>query len=258
MEMLKSFLALFERLVKAHEISAQCQQIMVASKLPPAAIEPLVEDGRPGLGPEQPEPTEPIEPVATETIGIAELDKDGVPWDARIHSSSQKKTTKGVWAKRKNLGEGVHEAVTAELKAALPEQPAAKPIPNGTVVSTPKGTGTVAFCNTESCDVTLDEGTETFRLDEVTIVEREDPGPGTEKADPFGEETGAVKTPTGPTQEEVRAELVNLVNAKGQDAARTELSRFGVEKLSDLKTEQYADAKAAFEKATTAEAGVLD
>lgn len=66
------------------------------------------------------------EAVAAAPAGV-ELDADGVPWDERIHSSSKKKTAKNVWAKRKNLPDGLHEQVTAQLKAGAPE-PTPEPV----------------------------------------------------------------------------------------------------------------------------------
>lgn len=66
-------------------------------------------------------------PETADTASTVEVDKQGVPWDERIHSSSKKKTAKGVWAKRKNLPEGLHETVTAELLSGQP-QPEQKPV----------------------------------------------------------------------------------------------------------------------------------
>lgn len=57
----------------------------------------------------------------------AEADKQGVPWDERIHSSSKKQTGKGLWAKRKNLPDGLYEQVTAELLSGQP-QPTPAPV----------------------------------------------------------------------------------------------------------------------------------
>ena len=59
----------------------------------------------------------------------AELDKDGLPWDERIHSSSKKQTKKGVWSKRKNLEDGVFEQVIAELKRSTLAGPVAATVP---------------------------------------------------------------------------------------------------------------------------------
>lgn len=45
------------------------------------------------------------------------LDKDGVPWDQRIHANSQDQTTNGKWRKRRNVDEELYKTVTAELQA---------------------------------------------------------------------------------------------------------------------------------------------
>lgn len=60
----------------------------------------------------------------TAPAGAVELDKDGVPWDERIHSGAtnedgtRKKTDKGVWTKRRGVDDGLYKSVTAALKAA--------------------------------------------------------------------------------------------------------------------------------------------
>lgn len=56
----------------------------------------------------------PIEGAAT-----GALDADGLPWDARIHSSSKTQTAKGVWTKRRGVDDATVTKVTAELKAAV-------------------------------------------------------------------------------------------------------------------------------------------
>lgn len=57
--------------------------------------------------------------VATTTpVNGVELDKDGVPWDARIHSSTKAKTTKDVWKRRKGVTDLEFAQITEELKAA--------------------------------------------------------------------------------------------------------------------------------------------
>lgn len=51
------------------------------------------------------------------TPTTATVDKDGVPWDERIHSG--KKTTKadGTWTRRKNVADASYNRILAELKA---------------------------------------------------------------------------------------------------------------------------------------------
>lgn len=76
---------------------------------------------------------------AVAPAAAAELDKDGLPWDERIHSSSKAKTEKGVWRLKRGLDATLKAKVEAELKAAVggnaapaaaaapPELPAAAP-----------------------------------------------------------------------------------------------------------------------------------
>lgn len=64
-----------------------------------------------------------------------EVDKQGAPWDERIHSSSKKlvKGT-GLWAKRRNLPDGLYEQITAQL---ISGQPQPEPAPVSTARPTP-------------------------------------------------------------------------------------------------------------------------
>ena len=71
------------------------------------------------------ESTPTITPAA---IAAAELDKDGMPWDERIHAGTKTKTAAGIWTKRKGVDDAVREAVTAELRAQYPA-PAAPAAP---------------------------------------------------------------------------------------------------------------------------------
>lgn len=52
-----------------------------------------------------------------ENTNAPAFDKDGLPWDARIHSKSKALTDKGVWRKQRNVPAALLESVTAELKA---------------------------------------------------------------------------------------------------------------------------------------------
>jgi hypothetical protein len=47
-----------------------------------------------------------------------QLDKDGLPWDERIHSSNKKMTAKGVWTRRRGISDLQFDQIAAELKAA--------------------------------------------------------------------------------------------------------------------------------------------
>lgn len=65
------------------------------------------------------------------------VDSQGLPWDARIHSSNKKKKADGTWNKRRGVQEMEIQAVEAELRARGPvaplppvaPQPIAAPLP---------------------------------------------------------------------------------------------------------------------------------
>lgn len=72
-----------------------------------------------------------IEP-SDETINF---DKEGLPWDARIHSSNHKLTSKGVWQRRKGITDDEYTKVKNELLGVEPPlpfelvTPAPQPVP---------------------------------------------------------------------------------------------------------------------------------
>ena len=60
------------------------------------------------------------------------LDAEGLPWDARIHSSSKAKTQKGVWKFARNLDENIKMQVLSELRGkTTPAQSVPPPPPPG-------------------------------------------------------------------------------------------------------------------------------
>lgn len=78
---------------------------------------------------EQTEEQAPPETAGTEQPLTGVELADGIPWDARIHSSSKKKYSKAPfkWHRKKNLDEAVEAEVEAELRAlmAIPSSTAA-------------------------------------------------------------------------------------------------------------------------------------
>lgn len=70
---------------------------------------------------EQPDPPPAAEPPASPPappVG-AELDKDGLPWDQRIHAGSKALNVDGTWRLKRNTDPALIESVKAELKAAM-------------------------------------------------------------------------------------------------------------------------------------------
>jgi len=54
------------------------------------------------------------------------VDADGLPWDARIHSSNRKLAASGKWCRRKNVADGMYNRIMGEILAAQ-EAPAPPP-----------------------------------------------------------------------------------------------------------------------------------
>lgn len=66
-----------------------------------------------------PTPAAPA-PGALPTSSGVEVDKDGLPWDSRIHSDAAERMAKsGYWKTRRNLPDGYKEQVEAELRAVM-------------------------------------------------------------------------------------------------------------------------------------------
>jgi len=73
-------------------------------------------------------PAAPAPAPATVPAGApVELDKDGLPWDKRIHATGADKkgviTQKGVWRSKKGVPSDLVTSVTAELRQTYPQPP---------------------------------------------------------------------------------------------------------------------------------------
>jgi hypothetical protein len=65
-------------------------------------------------------------PAQTGAATPPAVDKTGLPWDARIHSSSRKINGDGTWQKKRGTGDVYYNQIVAELRQ---QQPAAAPTP---------------------------------------------------------------------------------------------------------------------------------
>lgn len=65
-------------------------------------------------------------PAPTPSVAAAPVavDRDGIPWDERIHSSSKGTNKDGTWSRRRNTPDALFDSVMAELKGAAPNPPA--------------------------------------------------------------------------------------------------------------------------------------
>lgn len=75
------------------------------------------------------------EEVVEEPTGdTMDFDKEGLPWDERIHSSNHKLTAQGVWQRRRGVSDEVYNAVKAEL---LGKWEAAEPVTEDAPIPAP-------------------------------------------------------------------------------------------------------------------------
>lgn len=87
--------------------------------------------------PQIPAAPTPAAQVTPTQIANAELDKSGLPWDARIHAGTKTKTQKGDWTRKKGVDEAVLDAVVAELRQQYPAAAAAAPVATVTAPAAP-------------------------------------------------------------------------------------------------------------------------
>ena len=123
----------------AAPIDPVTQNIMNAGVTGPgvstAPLEPpqLTPEQIAAMAPPQLTPT-PVQQVATQaTTAGMELDKDGVPWDDRIHAGTKNKTAKGLWTRKRGISDDDYNTITAALKAqaggVVPQQQPVAPTP---------------------------------------------------------------------------------------------------------------------------------
>ena len=117
-----------------------------AAVLPTAPVEPLAGVPLPPSASLPPAP--PPAPPASAPTGAAPTasvvtDKNGLPWDARIHASSKTMNADGSWRGRRNTDAHIIASVEAELRALM-AIPAPAPLPPATVVPPPPPPGAPA------------------------------------------------------------------------------------------------------------------
>jgi len=94
-----------------------------------AEVEATFDEAREVLGFAPDNSISPTEAAAAQNTTVAaggvERDSNGLPWDARIHSSSKAKVESGAWRLRKGVDKGLVAKVEAELKSTVAAAPAA-------------------------------------------------------------------------------------------------------------------------------------
>ena len=86
----------------------------------PAAGTPQVPSAQPTASTSAAAPAAPANTAAPGHAGAVTTDGNGLPWDARIHSSSRAVNADGGWKKKKGVGDVEVARVTAELRASGP------------------------------------------------------------------------------------------------------------------------------------------
>lgn len=82
-------------------------------------------------------------PQTGNLVGGVDLDKNGLPWDGRIHAESKAKIADGTWRKKRNLDPTILATVEAELRAVMGAAPAAPLAPVAPVPPAPSVAGEV-------------------------------------------------------------------------------------------------------------------
>lgn len=96
----------------------------------PAALDPAAAFGAAPLEPAA-SPVGALSPAIASAPAGVEVDKEGLPWDARIHAGTKAKNADGRWKAKKGAPDDLKAQVTAELRAVMgaPPAPAAAPPP---------------------------------------------------------------------------------------------------------------------------------
>jgi hypothetical protein len=98
-----------------------------APSVPPAAPAVGLVPG-PGTAlptpPSAPAPVEADDDDGPANANAPDVDSNGLPWDARIHSSTKGINNDGSWKKKRRASDELVATVTAELRARAPQQPA--------------------------------------------------------------------------------------------------------------------------------------
>ena len=72
-----------------------------------------------------------VEQTTTELPGEGvELDKNGIPWDERIHAGTKRKNADGTWSLKKGVDKELAAQIIAEYQSATPTAPSAPAAPS--------------------------------------------------------------------------------------------------------------------------------
>lgn len=129
--------AVAEALPTAPEVTAAPTLTPPPSALPPPVPTPEVAESVPSA---------PAAPLGY--VPAVELDADGLPWDARIHSEARSKVVAGTWKYKRGVDPQLVETVEAELRAVMGTPAPKPPVPPVTETAPSAGDGATAHTMT--------------------------------------------------------------------------------------------------------------
>lgn len=95
----------------------------------------------------------------SEESDVLTLDKEGLPWDERIHSSNHKMTSNGIWQRRRGISDVEYNRIKAELQIPIAEKQSV--IPETTVTPYAPAASIVPVDSTVSQPAVIPETTAT-------------------------------------------------------------------------------------------------
>ena len=81
--------------------------------------------------------TEVEQTEAGVTVNTVELDKNGIPWDERIHAGTKRKNADGTWSLKKGVDKDLAAQIIAEYQASAPTTSSKPSAPAAPSVPTP-------------------------------------------------------------------------------------------------------------------------
>lgn len=176
----------------------------------------------------------PIEHRAPIATGEVERDKDGIPWDERIHAGTKTKTQAGIWTRRRNLDDATFDAVMAELRAAN----TARTMEAAQALTTPTETS-AAEAFTPPASVTIPPAVPAPPAAAVPTPPAATPAPATPAAPATGEAPTFVEIMKKVTTGQSSGKLT-------QASLQENLAAVGLKNIGELAAPTAGDARMAF------------
>jgi len=111
-----------------HAVAPGAADVIVEATAP--IVEPYFPAATEAFAPPPP-PAVTAAPEGVNSFDPASLDKEGIPWDGRIHMSTKNRTVENVWKRKRNVPDEEYARVVAELRVSqmAPAAPVVVPPP---------------------------------------------------------------------------------------------------------------------------------